>query len=48
LANEVEDIRHEQTFRGVKTSPMVDMVVKAIQSGTFGDPHIFDPLIGIY
>ena len=47
LAHEVEDIRHEQTFRGVKTCPKVEVVIKAIQSGIFGDIHIFDPLIGI-
>jgi starch phosphorylase len=48
LAHEVEDIRHEQTFRGVKTCPRVEVVIRAVQSGIFGDPNIFDPLIGIF
>ena len=48
LANEVEDIRHEQTFRGVKTCLKVESVIKAIQSGAFGDPVIFDPLLGLF
>jgi starch phosphorylase len=46
LANEVEDIRHEQTFRGVKTNPKVEQVLKAIQSGTFGEANIYQPLLG--
>ncbi len=47
LASEVEDIRHEQTFRGVKTNPKIDVIVKSIQSGTFGEPNIYQPLLGM-
>lgn len=45
LADEVEDIRHSQKYHGLLMDPSLQIVIDSIQSGEFGDPSIFGPLI---
>ncbi|KAJ3128677.1 Non-essential glycogen phosphorylase [Physocladia obscura] len=45
LTPEVEDIRHTQLFHPTVLDPELDFVVKSIQSGEFGEPYIFEPLL---
>ncbi|KAI8614952.1 glycosyl transferase [Chytriomyces sp. MP71] len=45
LTPDVEDIRHAQRYRATVLDPELELVVKAIQAGEFGEPYIFDPLI---
>ncbi|KAI8967533.1 glycosyl transferase [Mycotypha africana] len=45
LADEVEDIRHNQKYHGLLIDPSLQVVIDSIQSGEFGDPSIFNPLI---
>ncbi|KAI8098406.1 glycosyl transferase [Gilbertella persicaria] len=45
LADKVEDIRHQQKYHGVEIDPNLNVVLQSIQSGEFGDPSIFGPLI---
>ncbi|ORY48562.1 glycosyl transferase [Rhizoclosmatium globosum] len=45
LTPDVEDIRHAQRYRPTILDPSLDLVVKAIQCGEFGEPSIFEPLI---
>ncbi|KAJ1567554.1 Non-essential glycogen phosphorylase, partial [Nowakowskiella sp. JEL0078] len=45
LAHEVEDIRHEQRYHGVKLDPKLEAVIQSIQRNDFGDGAIFGPLL---
>ncbi|KAI8074354.1 glycosyl transferase [Gilbertella persicaria] len=45
LADEVEDLRHNQRYHGVLMDPSLQVVIDAIQNGEFGDPSVFGPLI---
>ncbi|OBZ90239.1 Glycogen phosphorylase 1 [Choanephora cucurbitarum] len=45
LADKVADVRHQQKYHGVEIDPNLQVVLHAIQSGEFGDPSIFGPLI---
>lgn len=45
LAHEVEDIRHEQMFRGIKMNPRLDQVIKNIENDVYGPSMIFEPLL---
>ncbi|KAI9344247.1 carbohydrate phosphorylase-domain-containing protein [Obelidium mucronatum] len=45
LTPDVEDVRHAQRYRPTVLDPALDLVVKAIQHGEFGEPSIFEPLI---
>lgn len=45
MANEVEDLRHAQRYRGVPMDPALQGVISAIEKGVFEDPKIFQPLI---
>jgi starch phosphorylase len=45
-AEEIEDIRHGNRYRKLDMDPKLKIVCELIQTGTFGDPKIFDPLIG--
>lgn len=45
IADEVEDIRHEQTYHMVVMDPKLEVVVKAIRAGAFGEASIFEPLL---
>lgn len=45
LADQVEDIRHNQRYRHVPMNPDLARVLETIKSGTFGDHSIFTPLI---
>ncbi|KAI8391314.1 glycosyl transferase [Radiomyces spectabilis] len=45
LADEVADIRHNQKFYGVLVDSYLQQVIDAMESGMFGDPSIFNPLI---
>ncbi|KAL1924662.1 uncharacterized protein VTP21DRAFT_4316 [Calcarisporiella thermophila] len=44
-AEQVEDLRHAQRYRGVPMDKDLERVVQKIESGAFGDPNIFTPLI---
>ncbi|OBZ90598.1 Glycogen phosphorylase 1 [Choanephora cucurbitarum] len=44
-ADEVEDIRHTQKYHGVLMDPSLQVVIDSVQSGEFGDPSVFGPLI---
>ncbi|KAF3985145.1 hypothetical protein FT663_05287 [Candidozyma haemuli var. vulneris] len=45
LAESVEEIRHKHLFEGVKVPEKLQKVFDAINSGMFGDPAEFRPLI---
>ncbi|KAJ1656357.1 Non-essential glycogen phosphorylase [Dispira simplex] len=45
LADEVEDFRHTQRYRPMAIHPALKIVLKTIESGIFGKPSIFGPLI---
>ncbi|KAJ1661077.1 Non-essential glycogen phosphorylase [Dispira simplex] len=45
LADEVEDFRHTQRYRPMAIHPALKNVLKTIESGIFGKPSIFGPLI---
>ncbi|TPX45161.1 glycogen phosphorylase [Synchytrium endobioticum] len=45
LANEVDDIRHTQTYQAVEMDPSLKSVLKSIRRGDFGDSSIFEPLL---
>ncbi|CAO3635993.1 unnamed protein product [Mucor fragilis] len=45
LADAVDDIRHNQKYHGLFIDASLQVVIDAIQSGEFGDPSIFGPLI---
>ncbi|KAJ1987101.1 Non-essential glycogen phosphorylase [Dimargaris cristalligena] len=45
LADEVEDFRHTQRYRPVSIHPSLKNVLTSIESGTFGDPGVFAPLL---
>lgn len=45
LAEAVDDIRHNNNYRGVKLDPKLAKVFSTIESGTFGDPAIYQDLI---
>jgi starch phosphorylase len=45
LADAVEDVRHAQKYHGLLIDPSLQVVIDAIQSGEFGDPSVFGPLI---
>ncbi|KAG1472471.1 hypothetical protein G6F56_001517 [Rhizopus delemar] len=45
LADQVDDIRHQQKYHGLMLDEQLQSVIEAIQSGEFGDPSIFAPLI---
>lgn len=45
LSDDVDDIRHNQKYHGVLMDPSLQVVIDSIQSGLFGDPSIFAPLI---
>ncbi|KAG1159677.1 hypothetical protein G6F37_004671 [Rhizopus arrhizus] len=45
LADEVDDIRHQQKYRGLMMDEQLGLVIENIQSGQFGDPSVFAPLI---
>lgn len=44
-AEEVEDIRHNQRYRGISMNPDLARVIEALKSNMFGDFTIFGPLI---
>ncbi|OZJ04525.1 hypothetical protein BZG36_03986 [Bifiguratus adelaidae] len=44
-ADQVEDLRHAQRYRNVPMNPDLETVIQTIESGTFGDAQIFQPLI---
>ncbi|KAJ3121779.1 Non-essential glycogen phosphorylase [Nowakowskiella sp. JEL0407] len=46
LAHEVEDIRHDQRYHGVKMDPNLDKVLQSIMNDDFGDGSIYGPLLG--
>ncbi|KAI9476360.1 MAG: glycosyl transferase [Benjaminiella poitrasii] len=45
LADEVDDIRHNQKYHGLLIDASLQVVIDTIQSGEFGDPSVFGPLI---
>ncbi|CAG8474946.1 1858_t:CDS:10 [Acaulospora colombiana] len=45
LANRVEDLRHAHRYRNVQMDPSLQAVIRDIESGHYGDPRIFSPLI---
>ncbi|KAJ3020905.1 UNVERIFIED_CONTAM: Non-essential glycogen phosphorylase [Siphonaria sp. JEL0065] len=45
LTPDVEDVRHAQRYRPTVLDPALDIVIKSIQNGEFGEPSIFEPLI---
>ncbi|CAG8639974.1 16883_t:CDS:10, partial [Acaulospora morrowiae] len=45
LADKVEDLRHAHRYRNVPMDPTLQKVINDIESGQFGDPRIFSPLI---
>ncbi|KAJ1554743.1 Non-essential glycogen phosphorylase, partial [Cladochytrium tenue] len=46
LAEDVDDVRHEQMYRPATLDPQLGEVIDSIQRGDFGDVAIFEPLIG--
>jgi starch phosphorylase len=44
-SEQVEDLRHAQRYRNVPMNPDLQAVINDIESGHFGDPNIFQPLI---
>jgi starch phosphorylase len=44
-AEQVEDLRHVQRYRNVPMNPELQAVIHLIENGTFGESHIFQPLI---
>ncbi|CAM0134992.1 unnamed protein product [Umbelopsis sp. WA50703] len=44
-SEQVEDLRHVQRYRNVPMNPELQAVIHLIENGTFGDSHIFQPLI---
>ncbi|CAG8456351.1 9111_t:CDS:10 [Diversispora eburnea] len=45
LADKVEDLRHAHRYRNVSMDPALKAILDDIESGHFGDPRIFSPLI---
>ncbi|KAJ1912926.1 Non-essential glycogen phosphorylase [Tieghemiomyces parasiticus] len=45
LADEVEDFRHTQRYRPSSLHPALKTVLGTIESGAFGDPGVFAPLL---
>ncbi|KAI9090808.1 glycosyl transferase [Phlyctochytrium arcticum] len=45
VANEVEDIRHNQMYHSTPMDEKLLAVVKSIQAGQFGDALVFEPLL---
>ncbi|CAG8551097.1 9704_t:CDS:10, partial [Cetraspora pellucida] len=45
LADQVEDLRHAHRYRNVPMDPELQEVIKDIESGHYGDPRIFTPLM---
>ncbi|KAK9321420.1 glycosyl transferase [Lipomyces orientalis] len=45
LAESVEDLRHKHRFSKVPLDPNLEKVFEAIESGTFGDPNIYNSLV---
>lgn len=45
LAESVEEIRHRHVYEGVKVPESLQKVFHAIESGDFGSPEEFKPLI---
>ncbi|CAJ0851033.1 18174_t:CDS:10 [Entrophospora sp. SA101] len=45
LADAVDDLRHAHRYRNVEMDPKLKEVLTSIESGQFGDPRIFSPLI---
>lgn len=45
LAEEVEDIRHNQRYRNIPLNSDLSQVLEAIKAGQFGDYSIYAPLI---
>ncbi|KAI8841712.1 hypothetical protein BC829DRAFT_446690 [Chytridium lagenaria] len=45
LTPEVEDIRHNNRFRGSILDPSLAAVVESVRKGEFGDAYIFEPLM---
>ncbi|RHZ79651.1 hypothetical protein Glove_143g17 [Diversispora epigaea] len=45
LADKVEDLRHAHRYRNKQMDPALKAVLDDIESGHFGDPRIFVPLI---
>jgi starch phosphorylase len=45
LAEQVEDLRYAHRYRNVPMDPQLDVVIKDIESGSFGEARIFAPLI---
>nr|CAG8514143.1 11896_t:CDS:10 [Entrophospora candida] len=45
LADAVSDLRHAHRYRNIEMDPKLKSVITIIESGQFGDPRIFAPLI---
>ncbi|CAJ0764167.1 8490_t:CDS:2, partial [Entrophospora sp. SA101] len=45
LADAVSDLRHAHRYRNIEMDPKLKSVITNIESGQFGDPRIFVPLI---
>ena len=47
LTPQVEDIRYKQTYggKGAEPDPKLESVLESIQSGAYGEPVIFEPLL---
>lgn len=45
LADEVDDLRHQQKYHGLMIDEQLQVVIDTIQSGQFGDASVFAPLI---
>ena len=45
LADQVDDIRHNQKYRRTSMDPKLELVLDAIKAGRFGDADVFAPLL---